>query len=139
MKTQVIVDKKSHQVICVFITNGKRHDFKVFKDSETHIDSETEVKTDTAYVGIEELHKKTTMPIKRKRRKKGQKEKNKLTPEEKAFNKQVSSSRILNEHVIGFIKRFNIIAERYRNRRKRFGLRMNLICGLCNYDIMGKY
>jgi len=27
-----------------------------------------------------------------------------------------------------------ILAERYRNRRKRFGLRMSLFCGLYNYE-----
>ncbi|MCA1626568.1 MAG: IS5/IS1182 family transposase, partial [Acidobacteria bacterium] len=28
-----------------------------------------------------------------------------------------------------------IIAERYRNRRKRFALRFNLIAGLYNYEL----
>jgi len=27
------------------------------------------------------------------------------------------------------------LAERYRNRRKRFGLRFNLIAGLYNYEL----
>ena len=40
--------------------------------------------------------------------------------------------RVLNEHVIGKIKRFKITADRYRNRRKRFGLRFNLIAGAYN-------
>jgi len=40
----------------------------------------------------------------------------------------------MNENVIGFIKRFKIIGDRYRNRRKRFGLRFNLIAD-CNKDI----
>ncbi|MDR0637616.1 MAG: IS5/IS1182 family transposase, partial [Spirochaetaceae bacterium] len=31
-------------------------------------------------------------------------------------------------------KRFKIVADRYRNRRKRFGLRFNLICGICNFE-----
>ena len=57
-----------------------------------------------------------------------------LTREEKAFNRAVSIQRVTNEHVIGFIKRFKIVAGRYRNRRKRFGLRFNLICGICNFE-----
>ncbi|MDB6096648.1 MAG: transposase, partial [Francisellaceae bacterium] len=32
-------------------------------------------------------------------------------------------------------KRYKIIADRYRNRRKRFGLRFNLIAGICNFEI----
>jgi len=57
-----------------------------------------------------------------------------LTKEDKAFNRTISSERVFNEHAIGFIKRFKIVSDRYRNRRKRFGLRFNLICGICNFD-----
>ncbi|MCL1969858.1 MAG: IS5/IS1182 family transposase, partial [Candidatus Bathyarchaeota archaeon] len=31
-------------------------------------------------------------------------------------------------------KVFKIVAYRYRNRRKRFGLRMALICGIINFE-----
>jgi len=57
-----------------------------------------------------------------------------LTAEDKALNREISSERVSNEHAIGFIKRFKILAERYRNRRKRFGLRFNLIAGICNFE-----
>ncbi|MDR2522671.1 MAG: IS5/IS1182 family transposase, partial [Synergistaceae bacterium] len=30
---------------------------------------------------------------------------------------------------------FHIFAERYRNRRRRFGLRMPLMCGLYNFEL----
>jgi len=59
-----------------------------------------------------------------------------LTTVDKVFNHRVSSERVLNEHVIGLIKRFKIVSDRYRNRRKRFNLRFNLICGICNYEKM---
>ena len=36
--------------------------------------------------------------------------------------------------MIGSLKRFKIISDRYRNRRKRFGLRFNLIAGIANND-----
>jgi hypothetical protein len=39
------------------------------------------------------------------------------------------------EHVIRGLKIFRILAERYRNRRKRFSLRFNLIAGLYNYEL----
>jgi len=61
---------------------------------------------------------------------------NPLTQEEKRYNKEISSQRVTNEHGIGFIKRFRILSERYRNRRKRFGLRFNLIAGICNFDLL---
>ena len=49
-------------------------------------------------------------------------------------NGRASCPDAYNEHAIGFIKRFKIVADRYRNRRKRFGLRFNLIAGICNYE-----
>jgi hypothetical protein len=61
--------------------------------------------------------------------------KNPLTKDDKRRNKEISRSRVKNEHAIGFIKRFKIVSERYRGRRKRFGLRFNLIAGICNYEI----
>ncbi len=35
----------------------------------------------------------------------------------------------------GKIKTLKALAERYRNRRKRFGLRFNLVAGLCNWEL----
>jgi hypothetical protein len=85
-------------------------------------------KVDTGFTGIHRFHKNSMLPKKRSKKKP-------LTKEDKAFNRSVSSERVANEHAIGFVKRFKIISERYRNRRKRFGLRFNLISGLCNYEI----
>ncbi|MDR2539526.1 MAG: IS5/IS1182 family transposase, partial [Chlamydiales bacterium] len=42
----------------------------------------------------------------------------------------------LNEIVIGSLKRFKIISDRYRNRRKRFSLRFNLIAGIYNLELV---
>jgi hypothetical protein len=43
------------------------------------------------------------------------------------------------EHVIRRFKVFRIFAGRYRHRRKRFGLRLNLIAGLLNYELAHAY
>ena len=58
-----------------------------------------------------------------------------LTPEQKVANRELASQRIFVEHVIGKLKVFRILSERYRNRRKRFGLRFNLIASLYNLEI----
>ena len=60
---------------------------------------------------------------------------NPLTRLDKIKNKQLASERVDNENVIGMVKRFKIISDRYRNRRKRFGLRFNLIAGIYNYEL----
>jgi hypothetical protein len=43
--------------------------------------------------------------------------------------------RVLNENVIGVLKRFKIIADKYVDRRRRFGLRFNLIAGIYNLEL----
>jgi hypothetical protein len=59
-----------------------------------------------------------------------------LTKEDKKFNKDIASGRVLNENVIAMTKRFKIVSDRYRNRRKRFGLRFNLIAAIYNLEIV---
>ena len=81
--------------------------------------------------GIEDFKSfrtKTEMP---KRRSK----KNPLTKQDKKNNQLLSKERVINENVIGLLKRFKILADRYRNRRKRFGLRFNLIAGIYNLEL----
>ncbi|MDR0404915.1 MAG: hypothetical protein LBH37_03915 [Oscillospiraceae bacterium] len=54
--------------------------------------------------------------------------------EDKRNNREISKKRIFIENAIGFINRFRIIPDKHRNRRKRFGLRFNLIAGICNFE-----
>jgi IS5 family transposase len=123
-----VVDKKTRKVICTAFANGKKHDFRLYKESGTHMLSRIQVDTDTGYQGIKALHANSIVPKKKSK-------KHPLSTEEKAENRRISRERVSNEHAIGFIKRFRILAERYRNRRKRFRLRFNLIAGICNYDL----
>lgn len=122
------MDKRSQQIICVAFANGKRHDFRLFKESKTQIHPAINVLTDSGYQGLQKMHSKTQMPKKRSK-------KNPLTNEDKKNNRQLSSDRVLNENVIGNLKRFKIISDRYRNRRKRFSLRFNLIAGIYNLEL----
>ena len=61
--------------------------------------------------------------------------KGKLTSEQKQQNKEHARLRVRVENVIRHLKIFRILSSRYRNRRKRFGLRVNLIAGLYNYEL----
>jgi len=90
---------------------------------------ETLIKTDTGFQGIAKIHVNSVLPKKNTK-------KHPLSKEDKRRNLEVSSERVLNEHIIGSIKRFKIVADKYRNRRKRFGLRFNLICGICNFELV---
>ena len=121
--------KATGKILCTNFTNGKMHDFKLYKISKVHIRESTKTLTDTGYLGLKKIHGKTEMPKKKSKN-------NPLTDEDKKRNKELSSERVLNEHVIGMIKRFKIVSDKYRNRRKRFGLRFNLISGICNFELI---
>jgi len=57
-----------------------------------------------------------------------------LSDDEKAENRRISRERILIENINAKIKVFKITSNKYRNRRRRFGLRMSLICGIINFE-----
>jgi len=81
---------------------------------------------------MQKLHANTVMPKKRSKQQP-------LTKQDKADNKRISSERVACENVIGYLKRFKIIADRYRNRRKRFALRFNLLAAIYNHELAKKY
>jgi hypothetical protein len=89
---------------------------------------ETRAQTDTGYQGIRRLHQNSELPRKKTKRRP-------LTEGEKRENRRIARERVVNEHVIGALKRFKILSDTYRNRRKRFGLRFNLIAGIYNLQV----
>ncbi len=126
-KTQLIITTAG-KIICVAVGKGRKHDFRLFKESKTHLHPKLTRKADSGYQGIGKLHPGSTVPHKRSK-------KRPLTPDQKAYNRSISSQRVMVEHVFRKLKIFRLLAERYRNRRKRFGLRVNLIAGIVNYEL----
>lgn len=120
-----MVDKQTRKIICICIAQGRRHDFKLFKNSKTNILRSIKAQTDSGYQGIQKIHCNSELPKKRSK-------KNPLTTEDKKNNHRISSSRVVVENIIRELKIFRILAEKYRNRRKRFCLRLNLITALYN-------
>ncbi|MBD1831150.1 IS5/IS1182 family transposase, partial [Cyanobacteria bacterium FACHB-472] len=50
-------------------------------------------------------------------------------------NQELAKVRVLGEHINRKLKVFKILSLPYRNRRKRFTLRFNLIAALYNYEL----
>jgi len=82
------------------------------------LNAQTNVKADAGYQGIQKMHKNSTVPKKKSKDRP-------LTKEERKYNHEVSKQRIEVENVLASLKRFRILSDRYRNRRRRFGLRFN--------------
>jgi hypothetical protein len=114
--------------ICTCFSNGKKHDFRLFKESGLHIHPDTQAIVDTGYQGLQKIHPQTRIPKKKSK-------KRPLTPLDKESNQALARDRVFNENVIALIKRFKIVGDRYRNRRKRFGLRFNLISAIYNFEV----
>ena len=122
------MNKETLEIIAIYQAKGKNHDFKMYKDEFGYAVAEwIKLQADSGFQGILDFHKNSETP---KKKPKG----GELTKEEKAENKRISQERIFIENVNACLKVFKILANRYRNRRKRFGLRMSLICGIYNFE-----
>ena len=68
--------------------------------------------------------------------KRGKKPKNgELSSLEKGYNRFLAKERIIIEHINRRLKIFKIVANRYRNRRRRYGLRCNLLAAIYNNEL----
>ncbi|MHB8562257.1 MAG: transposase [Thermoplasmataceae archaeon] len=130
-KNIVVTDKNRRILILTKTKSGRRHD-KRLADKEAvfeNIPKDIPVFTDTAFVGEEKLHPNLLRP---KKKPKGRN----LTYDERETNKIISSYRILVEHAIGGIKRYQAVTQVYRNRKKYFDDTLILLsAGLWNYHL----
>ena len=104
------------------------HDFRLFKQSQVALSKSIECWVDKGYQGKQKLHANSQIPKKEPR-------KGELSDSDKRKNRELARKRVIGEHINRKLKIFKILADRYRNRRKRFGLRFNLIAGLYNYEL----
>jgi DDE superfamily endonuclease len=74
------------------------------------------------------LHSSSCLPTKKPRNQQ-------LAQSKRQHNRLLARLRIVVEHVNLRLKIFRILAELYRNRRRRFGLRFNLISAILNSEL----
>jgi hypothetical protein len=103
----------------------------MYEKSGVRLSKEIEIKADSGYQGLQKKHGKVLIPKKNSKLRK-------LTKEERRANRELASKRVKVENVIRRLKIFRILGEKYRNRRKRLGLRFNLISGIHNYELKAK-
>ena len=103
---------------------GSVHDFTIYKEGPP-LKRGSRAYVDGGYQGLQDLHSETELPYK-KTKNKG------LTPDEKEYNTSLSRIRVKVENVLAQIKVFKIMADRYRNKRKRYTLKFMIIAGIVN-------
>ena len=92
------------------------------------IDESIKVLADLGFSGITKIHLNSQIPHKSSKNKP-------LTKEQKRENRELASQRIPIEHTNCMMKIFNILKHTYRNKQKRFGLRVNLLAAIYNKNL----
>ncbi len=122
------MNKSTLEIIAIAQCKGKTHDFKLYKDEFGRaVANWIKLMGDSGFQGILDFHKNSETPKKKSK-------KQTLAAEDIANNKRISRERIFIENVNACLKVFKILANKYRNRRTRFGLRMSLISGIYNFQ-----
>ncbi|HEW4416070.1 TPA: transposase, partial [Streptococcus pneumoniae] len=83
---------------------------------------------DSGYQGLMKIYPQAQTPRKSSKLKP-------LTVEDKAYNHALYKERSKVENIFAKVKTFKMISTTYRNHRKHFGLRMNLIAGIINHEL----
>ncbi|KGI30621.1 Mobile element protein [Streptococcus pneumoniae] len=83
---------------------------------------------DSDYQGLMKIYPQAQTPRKSSKLKP-------LTAEDKAYNHALSKERSKVENIFAKVKTFKMFSITYRNHRKRFGLRMNLIADIINHEL----
>ena len=124
----MIINQRTLEIIATAFCQGSTHDFRMFKENYAGIAKHIRCLADAGYQGLLDLHTNSQTTTKKSKH-------HPLTPQQKAENRTLARERIYGEHVIGKLKIFRILSDRYRNRRKRFRLRFNLIAAIYNLQL----
>ncbi|WP_315861551.1 transposase family protein [[Leptolyngbya] sp. PCC 7376] len=124
LKAQIVIAWQWAQIICCDCEKGSTHDFKLLKKSRVHFQQGQLCLADAGYQGLHKRHQRSHTPHKKPK-----------GAEQKQENQLLAAQRIIIEMVFRMLKRFRLLSSRYRNRRRRWGLRLNLIAGLYNFEL----
>ena len=133
VKTQLTVNRDGLIVHKTKHARGRRHDYDVFKQNHPELPEKVKPELDLGYDGIQndfpELN--PIIPLKRRR---GMEE---LTEEQREHNRRLSKARVIVEHTIARLKKFNVFGQEFRNRLKNYDLMTDVVFGLVNLRILG--
>ncbi|HLO17444.1 MAG TPA: IS5 family transposase [Anaerolineales bacterium] len=127
-KAQLIAHQKTAAIVATAFSQGSKHDFQLFQDGKLDIAQHIRILADAGYQGLADLQENCQTPFKKSKY-------HPLTKKEKQRNRSLARKRIVIEHIFRKLKVFRILSESYRNRRKRFALRFNLIAAIYNHEL----
>ncbi|MCP4651927.1 MAG: transposase [Candidatus Omnitrophica bacterium] len=127
-RKNLVASDENKRIIAISPTkNGKIHDKKLFDKAgwRSWIPPDVSLWVDTGFIGITKNGGDIFMPKKKSKN-------HPLTKKEKQENRAIASIRVVSEHAIGGLKRFNSVAETYRNRKGQDDKFIILAAGLWN-------
>jgi hypothetical protein len=131
VKNQLLVHPKTKKILAVSDTvEGKRHDKTLLEDDPLYlkIPPGSTAMGDSAYQGVTEEHPFLRLVVPKKKPPGAI-----LTEGETAVNHRISSIRVRVEHPIAWLKHFNIMSQRFRNRLEHVDLPFKTIACLYNF------
>ena len=140
LKNTVMATTDKVIVFLGYTFTGRHHDYKMLKaELSPQLDWFVGLSglVDLGYLGIQSAYaaEQIARPHKKPRKSKQQPD-TCLTELQKADNKALSQVRIVIEHAIGGIKRYNILVDRFRNHRHNFHDDVIAICAaLWNFSL----
>ena len=69
IKTQLVIEANTGKILSVETSEGKMHDFKLWKKSKKNISQNVEILADSGYQGMQEIYQNAKIPIKKKEEK----------------------------------------------------------------------
>lgn len=123
-KTEIIMTSEGKIVGVSKSVAGSVHDMTLRKSSDP-LPPNVDKYLDLGYLGLQRDSPKVHLPHKKPKGKR-------LDSEKKEENRRHSRIRVAIEHKFAQIKKFRILADVYRNFRKKHHMRFNLIAGIIN-------
>ena len=133
VKTQITVNKDGLIIHKAKHARGRRHDYDIFKKSRPRLPPGVEPTLDLGYEGVQKGFPELNAHIPIKRRRKDEK----LTDEQRLYNRSLAKARIVVEHTFSRMKKFRVMGEEFRNRLKNYDMMTDIVAGLVNLRIMG--
>ena len=130
LKTQVAVDEETGQIVDIAESVcGPKADIKVVEESGllSRLPEGVGAIGDLAYVGLDKLHP-TGLGAAPRKKPRGQER----PPEDVEYNRAFSKRRIVVEHSIGRMRRYQSITQMDRNHRQQHTPRVRAVAGLVN-------
>lgn len=124
IKNEIITTEKGRIVSVSPSVPGTVHDITIRRRGPP-LPENSHAYADSGYQGYQDDHPSLDIPYKKPK-------KGKLTKQEKEYNHALSRFRVRVEHSIGRMKKFRILADRFRYPRMRHTVKFSIVAGITN-------